>query len=164
MRPALKYLLFTLVVPGSVAGYVPWLLTRGAARPTGFALALGASLLTIGGAIYAWCLWDFAAFGWGTPAPIDPPRRLVVRGLYRRTRNPMYVGVLTAILGWAAAYRSSILVSYALLAAACFHGFVVFYEEPTLRRAFGADYDAYCARVPRWLDPERRLRERPRGV
>jgi len=97
---ALKNTLFTLVVPGTVAVAIPLLLSRGQAPATGPRAALACEFFSLGIAIYAWCLWDFAAFGRGTPAPIDAPRRLVVRGLYRYTRNPMYVGVLSAVLGW----------------------------------------------------------------
>jgi protein-S-isoprenylcysteine O-methyltransferase Ste14 len=88
---------------------------------------------------------------------LDAPKRLVIRGLYRYTRNPMYVGVLTAILGWALIFKSSTLVFYGLCVGACFHLFVVFYEERRLRRLFGSEYDDYCARVGRWLPrPHRR--------
>jgi protein-S-isoprenylcysteine O-methyltransferase Ste14 len=147
----LKNLIFTLVVPGTVAVYVPWLIARG--QPVGsLAHVLTSSVLVLlGGAIYLWCLWDFAFFGRGTPVPIDPPRRLVVRGPYRYTRNPMYLGVLTAILGWAVLFRSLPLVLYAFAVGVVFHLFVVFYEEPRLRRAFEADYEYYSARVGRWL-------------
>lgn len=154
----LKNLFFTLVVPGTVAVYVPLVIARNrlaVSRPL-FAIAL--AVLALGGAIYAWCLWDFAAFGRGTPAPIDAPKKLVVRGLYRYTRNPMYVGVLTVILGWAVLFRAAALVIYALIVGTCFHLFVVLYEEPHLQKEFGTEFDAYRARVGRWLP---RLRRRP---
>jgi protein-S-isoprenylcysteine O-methyltransferase Ste14 len=144
----LKNLLFTLVVPGTVAVVIPLRVARGWA-PSGSLESL--AVLGLGAAIYAWCVWDFATFGRGTPAPIDAPKRLVVRGLYRWTRNPMYVGVLTVILGWAFRYRAPGLALYAAGVWSCFQSFVVFYEEPHLRRAFGAEYDAYCARVGRWF-------------
>ncbi|MEN8182757.1 MAG: isoprenylcysteine carboxylmethyltransferase family protein [Myxococcota bacterium] len=147
----LKNLLFTVLVPGSVAVYVPLLLAP--ERTSGswpFSL-LGGGLLAVGGAIYAWCVYDFASFGRGTPAPIDAPQRLVERGLYRVSRNPMYLGVLTVILGWAAWYRAPSLVLYALGVGLVFHAFVVLYEEPRLAELFGASYDAYRTRVGRWL-------------
>jgi protein-S-isoprenylcysteine O-methyltransferase Ste14 len=151
----LKNLLFTVVVPGSAAVYLPWWI--GSTHP-GASGAVAAALrwvsllpLAAGASIYLWCLWDFAAYGRGTPAPIDAPRRLVVRGLYRYVRNPMYVGVLLAILGWALHFASPVLLLYAAAVALAFHGFVVAYEEPTLRRIFGADYRDYAARVPRWI-------------
>ena len=147
----LKNVLFTLVVPGTVAVYVPWRLSLGGAAASGPLLALAIFVLAAGGATYGWCLWDFATFGRGTPAPIDAPKRLVVRGLYRSTRNPMYLGVLTVVVGWAVLHRSAALVLYALAIATLFHLFVVFYEEPHLHRRFGADYERYRADVPRWF-------------
>lgn len=147
----LKNLLFTLVVPGTVAVYVPWRMARGRAPAALPLLAVAVALLAIGGAIYAWCVWDFAAFGRGTPAPIDAPKRLVVRGLYRATRNPMYVGVLATILGWAAFFQARDLLWYALGVGVTVHLFVLFYEEPHLRRVFGGEYEEYCSHVRRWL-------------
>jgi len=96
-------------------------------------------------------VWDFARFGRGTPAPIDAPKRLVTRGLYRYTRNPMYVGVLTVILGWAVLFRAWALVAYALAVWSCFHSFIILYEEPHLRAQFGKEYEEYRVRVSRWL-------------
>lgn len=147
----LKNLLFTVLVPGTVAGYVPWLLTREDAFRWGAGAALALLLFATGGAIYSWCVWDFAAFGRGTPAPIDAPKSLVVRGLYRYTRNPMYLGVLTVILAWAVLFGEWRLLVYAACVGACFQLFVVFYEEPHLRRTFGDSYEEYRARVGRWL-------------
>lgn len=147
----LKNLVFTLVVPGTVAVYVPWLIARG--QPIGSLghVLTSSVLLVLGGAIYLWCLWDFATAGRGTPAPVDAPKRLVVRGLYRYTRNPMYVGVLSVILGWAVLFRTRSLFLYALAVGAMFHLLIVLYEEPHLRRAFGVEYEDYCSRVGRWL-------------
>ena len=147
----LKNLLFTFAVPGTVAVYVPLLMARNRSAATGAALVLAIALFAAGGAIYAWCVLDFATFGRGTPFPADAPRRLVVRGLYRYTRNPMYVGVLTVILGWAVFYRSAGHACYALAIAVCFQLFIMLYEEPHLRRTFGPEYDEYCGKVPRWL-------------
>ena len=110
-----------------------------------------------GGAVYSWCVWDFATFGRGTPAPIDAPKELVVRGLYRYTRNPMYVGVLSTILGWAMLFKEPQLLLYALCVGTCFHLFVVLYEEPNLQRVFGNSYEEYRARVNRWLPSAGRL-------
>jgi protein-S-isoprenylcysteine O-methyltransferase Ste14 len=148
---ALKNLLFTVLVPGTVAGYLPWFFTRGESFAWGAGTALALLLFAAGGAIYFWCLWDFASFGRGTPAPIDAPKRLVVRGLYRYTRNPMYVGVLTVILAWVVLFGALGLLVYAAGVGTCFQLFVVYYEEPQLRRAFGKSYDEYQARVGRWL-------------
>lgn len=147
----LRNLLFTLLVPGTVAVAVPLLLAGDRPRASGGLLALACVLLGAGAAVYAWTVWDFAAYGRGTPAPIDAPRRLVVRGLYRWTRNPMYVGVLCVILGQALLFRAWALVLYAAGVALAFHLFVRLYEEPHLRRSFGEAYETYRARVPRWL-------------
>ena len=147
----LKNLLFTLVVPATVGVYVPLFIASERSLVSGPSLSAAVLLLLIGGAMYAWCVWDFASFGRGTPAPIDAPRKLVVRGLYRYTRNPMYVAVLTAIFGWAIAYQSRELLLYALVVFICFHLFVLLYEEPHLKRVFGDEYDLYRVRVNRWL-------------
>ena len=151
MRLFLKNLLFTIVVPGSVAVLVPLLVAGDRPRASGAGLALAFVLLGVGASIYAWCVWDFATFGGGTPAPIDAPKRLVVRGLYRFTRNPMYVGVLTVILGWAAYFQSAALVLWAALVFAGFNAFIRLYEEPHLAREFGSEYSQYRAEVGRWL-------------
>ena len=114
MTLLLKNLLFTLIVPGTVGVYVPLFVAQGEPAATGAVLLLAVILLAIGGAIYAWCVWDFATFGRGTPAPIDAPKHLVVRGLYRYTRNPMYVGVLTVLLGWAVLFQATTVLLYAI--------------------------------------------------
>ena len=136
----LKNLLFTLVIPGSVAVYVPLWIESGR-RATPLSSWTSAHYLALvpfgcGAAIYLWCLWDFATFGRGTPAPIDAPKRLVVRGLYRFVRNPMYVGVLLVTLGWALYFWSLMLLGYAAGIGAMFQAFIVLYEEPALRRLF----------------------------
>ncbi len=105
---------------------------------------------TIGGAIALWCVFTFAFIGKGTPAPFDPPRRLVIRGPYRFVRNLMYIGAGLALLGAALFYGSSSILIYAGVFFLATHLFVVLYEEPTLRRTFGAEYQAYCHRVGRW--------------
>ncbi|MFQ5415927.1 MAG: methyltransferase family protein [Myxococcota bacterium] len=147
----LKNVLFTLVVPGSVAVLVPLLIARAEPPATGGTLAIAATLFALGGAIYAWCVWDFAAFGRGTPAPIDAPKKLVVRGLYRYTRNPMYLGVLTVIGAWAVYFQSARLVVYGAAVFACFQLFIRRYEEPHLTRAFPGEYASYRDAVGRWL-------------
>jgi len=146
-----KNLLFTVVLPGTVAIYVPLWLARGHTPAGGVAALPGLLCYGAGAAVYAWTVWDFASFGRGTPAPIDAPKRLVVRGLYRVTRNPMYVGVLTVILGHVLCFRTLELGLYGVAAWTAFQLFVVLYEEPALRRQFGAEYEAYRERVGRWL-------------
>ena len=111
----------------------------------------GLVAITLGGMAVLMCDWDFAASGKGTPAPIDPPRTLVRRGLYRAVRNPMYVGVVTVLLGESLVFNSVCLLVYAIGLWLAFHLFVVLYEEPTLRRTFGMEYQNYCATVPRWI-------------
>jgi protein-S-isoprenylcysteine O-methyltransferase Ste14 len=146
-----KTLIFTIVVPGTVGVYIPYRL-RGPGPHAISALGwLGIAPVAVGVAVYLWCAWDFAAFGGGTPLPLDAPKRLVARGLYRFVRNPMYVGVLLAILGQALWFGSAATLWYAMVAALFFHLFVVFYEEPTLRGKFGESYAAYCKTVPRWI-------------
>jgi protein-S-isoprenylcysteine O-methyltransferase Ste14 len=147
----LRNLLFTLIVPGTVSVYVPLLLTRDGVAGPGLAIFVALALFAVGGAIYTWCVWDFAAFGRGTPAPIDAPQRLVVRGLYRYTRNPMYVGVLTVLLGWAFLFQDTTVLVYAICVGIFFHLFVVLYEERHLARRYGAEYHDYCRSVGRWL-------------
>lgn len=154
MKLFLKNLLFTLVVPGTVGGITPWLLGRGGVdapfEPTWIHWLGAVTGWVLGGAIYGWCLWDFATFGRGTPAPIDAPKRLVVRGLYRYSRNPMYVGILLVISGWLARYPSATLAGYAAAVALGFHVWIRIYEEPALGRAFGTEYAAYRKDVRRW--------------
>jgi protein-S-isoprenylcysteine O-methyltransferase Ste14 len=148
---ALKNILFTLVVPGTVGVYLPLILARGQNAATDFFLGLAIIFFLIGGSIYSWCVFDFASFGRGTPAPIDAPKKLVRRGLYRYSRNPMYVGVLTVIYGWAILYQSIAVAVYGIVVACCFYSFVVFFEEPILKKRFGAEYEQYCVEVARWL-------------
>ena len=111
---------------------------------------VGGLLTAAGAALALACILTFVVVGKGTPAPFDPPRRLVVRGPYRWVRNPMYLGAATALLGAAVYYWAPPLLAYALAFLAATHLLVRGYEEPALRDAFGADYDAYCRTVPRW--------------
>ena len=123
----LKNLLFTVVVPGTLAVYVPLRVAQNRFSPaSGLTFAIALAMLVAGGAIYAWCVWDFAAFGRGTPAPIDAPKKLVIRGLYRFIRNPMYVGALTVMLAWAVLFQATTLFLYALSFGVGFHLFIVF--------------------------------------
>ncbi|HEX9749849.1 MAG TPA: isoprenylcysteine carboxylmethyltransferase family protein [candidate division Zixibacteria bacterium] len=146
-----KNLLFVLAVPGSVAVYVPLWITRGQSVQPGAWLAVACCLFAAGGSVLLWSVGAFAVFGRATPAPIDAPKRLVVRGLYRYARNPMYVGVLTIIAGWVVLYQTRSILIYWATVAVAFHLFVILYEEPHLRGAFGAEYTDYCKRVGRWL-------------
>jgi protein-S-isoprenylcysteine O-methyltransferase Ste14 len=142
----LKNLLFTLLMPGSVGVWIPWYLARPATDGGPISRFAAGILFALGGAIYAWCLWDFATFGRGTPAPIDAPKHLVVRGLYRYSRNPMYVGILAVICGWILLYGSVRLAFYGALVATTFHWCIRLYEEPHLARLFGQEYKIYRER------------------
>ena len=151
MRLFLKNLLWTLVAPGTIAGYVPWWMVRDRELVLSAWTAAAAVNIVLGVAIYLWCVWDFASYGRATPAPIDAPKRLVVRGLYRYVRNPIYVGVLSIILGWAMLFQAAGVLIYGVCVAAAFHLFVVLYEEPQLARDFGGEYEVYRSRVGRWI-------------
>jgi protein-S-isoprenylcysteine O-methyltransferase Ste14 len=111
---------------------------------------IGLVVGAVGAAIALWCVVTFAFVGRGTPAPFDPPRRLVVRGPYRRARNPMYLGAAVALGGAALFYQSLALLAFTAGFLLVTHLFVVLYEEPTLRRTFGAEYEGYCREVRRW--------------
>lgn len=151
---ALKTLIFSILVPGTVAGFIPWYLLQGTA---GVALSLPSILmveflpLLLGIGLYFWCAEAFTFIGKGTPAPIDAPIFLVKVGPYQWVRNPMYIAVLSVIIGEAILFRSFLLAGYALLVAVVVHLFVVFVEEPSLRHQFGESYETYLRTVPRWL-------------
>jgi protein-S-isoprenylcysteine O-methyltransferase Ste14 len=121
------------------------------APPLGGLQVGGIVVAIAGGALAVSCVLSFVFIGRGTPAPFDPPRQLVVRGPYRFVRNPMYVGAVVALLGAAIYYESLALAAYAVAFLLVMHAFVVLYEEPVLTRRFGADFEAYRQRVPRWL-------------
>ena len=104
----------------------------------------------VGAAVALWCIFTFATIGRGTPAPFDPPRRLVIQGPYRFVRNPMYIGAGIALASAALCYESWPLLGYTGFFFLVTHLFVVWYEEPTLRRTFGPEYEAYCRGVRRW--------------
>lgn len=151
----LKNVIFTVLAPGTVVGLLPWRIlvwTGGDAIPAvGWlqVLAVVPAVTAVG--IYVWCVYDFMVVGRGTPAPVDPPQELVVRGLYRVTRNPLYVAVFCMIAAEAMFFASAWLLLYAAAMGIVFQSFVVLYEEPTLRRLFGAAYADYTTSVPRWF-------------
>ena len=150
----LRAVLFVAVVPGTVAGWLPWRIGGAPSDVWGAsqgAWRLGALLVVAGWAVLLWCAREFAVCGRGTPGPWDAPRQLVITALYRFTRNPMYVGVLTAILGQAIWLHSRPVAWYALITAIVFQLMVVLYEEPALERAFGRQYIEYRRRVRRWF-------------
>jgi len=128
------------------------LTAAGIARPPAIGPWQIAGLLVglAGAAIALWCILTFVIVGRGTPAPFDPPRRLVVRGPYRVVRNPMYIGAGIAVAGAALFYQSVVLLGYVGFFWLAMHIFVIAYEEPTLRRMFGPEYAVYCQNVGRW--------------
>src|SRR5437764_1444423 len=139
---------------GLVLVYLParFLSWSGIARPasTGAPQVAGMIMVMIGTAIALWCVFTFVFIGKGTPAPFDPPRKLVIRGPYHYVRNPMYIGVGMTLGGAALFYQSLSISIYTGLFFLITHLFVLLYEEPILRRLFGADYQAYRSRVNRW--------------
>ena len=146
--------LFFALAPGVVAGLVPWLLTdwevRGGDSWSGLRLP-GLFLLAAGAGALVGAFVRFVVEGLGTPAPVAPTEHLVVGGLYRYVRNPMYLAVVAAILGQAMLFRQPVLLLWAVVVTAAVVSFVHLYEEPTLSRRYGAEYDEYRAAVPRWL-------------
>ncbi len=147
-------IVFTLVVPGTVTYWLPRALDLWRPvpkRPWLPTAWLSVAPLAIGLAIYVRCAWDFATRGRGIPAPLDHPKQLVVSGLYRYVRNPMYLGVLCVLLGESLLFQSSSFPIYTLIWLALVHVFVVVYEEPNLHRKFDGSYDAYRAHVRRWI-------------
>jgi protein-S-isoprenylcysteine O-methyltransferase Ste14 len=151
---ALRSLLWAVLVPGVIAGYIPWRffgLDRARvdwSRPVDL---LGLLCIVLGIGLLAACIAEFARRGRGTLSPVDPPRHLVVRGLYRYVRNPMYLSVTAIILGEALLMRSWPLAFYWAVFFTCVNIFVIGYEEPALRRQFGASYDEYRQQVGRWI-------------
>ena len=146
---------FLAVAPGTVAGYIPWRISRWRLHPPflGFTpfRAIGVALIGAGVIVVVESFGRFALEEIGTPAPLFPTQRLIVRGLYRYVRNPMYVAVVSIILGQALLLGDPHLITYAVFPWLVAHVFVLTYEEPTLRRSFGADYETYCAHVRRWI-------------
>lgn len=150
-----KLALFTALVPGTVTVWAPlyWIFPGVRHAPSGdFRVrAIAFVVLAVGIAGYLWCALDFAFRGKGTPAPIDPPKILVAKGLYKYTRNPMYISVLTVLAGECVLFWSLQLAEYAAAVAVGFHLFVLIYEEPALTRKMGAAYEQYRREVPRWI-------------
>jgi protein-S-isoprenylcysteine O-methyltransferase Ste14 len=152
LAPVLKTIVFTIFVPGTVAVLVPWWIAGGFHKPDqGWLSWIGIVVIAAGVAIYFRCASEFAMRGLGTPAPIAPTKFLVTTALHRRVRNPMYIGVALVIFGEAALLRSLRLVEYGAAMLLTAHVFVVLYEEPTLLRQFGQEYENYRRNVPRWI-------------
>ncbi|HKE77458.1 MAG TPA: isoprenylcysteine carboxylmethyltransferase family protein [Acidimicrobiales bacterium] len=146
--------LFFAAAPGLVAGVVPWLLTgwQGAEPPWPAPVrVVGAALVAAGTVVLVHAFARFVREGRGTPAPVGPTERLVVGGLYRHVRNPMYVAVASAIVGQALLLGRPVLLAWAALAGAAMVAFVRVYEEPLLAARYGDEYRTYCRHVPGWL-------------
>lgn len=158
---ALRSLLWVTLLPGMLAGYVPWRYF-GASRVdldlSRRGHIVGLVMAAAGATLLGACVWEFARSGRGTLSPVDPPRELVVRGLYRYVRNPMYLSVTLLVLGEVLLTGSRDLLVYAATVVVAFNLFVLAYEEPNLRRRFGPAYEAYTRVVGRWLPrlPRRR--------
>ncbi len=154
-------IVFLVVAPGVVAGLVPWWLTgwhTGGSYPIPVRAA-GVAVIAAGAAVLLDAFARFAVDGLGTPAPVAPTERLVVRGPYRYVRNPMYLAVLAVITGQALLLGRPVLLVYAAVVGAAFAAFVHWYEQPVLARRYGAEYEAYRRAVPGWwprLHPARR--------
>jgi protein-S-isoprenylcysteine O-methyltransferase Ste14 len=146
--------LFLPIAPGVVAGLVPWWISKWKIHPPLFGFrpvrVFGFLLIVTGVSVLVESFARFALEGLGTPAIVFPPRRLVVKGLYRHVRNPMYLAVVAIIVGEAMILGNLNVLKYAALVWLFCHLFVLAYEEPTLRKTFGAEYNAFCVNVPRW--------------
>jgi protein-S-isoprenylcysteine O-methyltransferase Ste14 len=148
-----KTFAFTLVVPVTMSGLVPWRL-RGAATVAtqGAGEWFAAGTVAAGVVIYLYtAVWSFAWIGGGTPSPVVPTKTLVVSGLHRFVRNPMYIGVALIIAGQAWLFHSLAIAAYLAFMVSAAHLFVLYYEEPTLRKRYGAQYEQYRGSVPRWF-------------
>jgi protein-S-isoprenylcysteine O-methyltransferase Ste14 len=149
---AYKSLLYLIFEAGVFALYIPLALLRVGPRiETDIISVLAIPLWLIGSLMILRCFWDFTLKGRGTPVPSDPPKELVITGFYRYVRNPIYVGVLLIFLGHFLWFGYWALLIYTVFAFIGVHSFVVLYEEPTLKRKFGASYEDYLKRVPRWI-------------
>ena len=161
---ALRSLLWTVLLPGLFAGYVPlrfFGLARVHVSLTNPVHLLGLLAIGVGTALLLTCIWEFARSGRGTLSPVDPPRELVVRGLYRYVRNPMYLSVTVIVLGELLLTGSRPLLVYWAVWFVAVNLFVLGYEEPTLRRRFGESYERYTREVGRWLPTLGNLGRRP---
>ena len=147
--------IFLVIAPGFVAGLVPWWISHWRVEAPFFGMSIlrfaGGVLIVLGAIGLLDSFIRFAVQGLGTPAPVFPTRHLVVTGLYRYVRNPMYVAVVSTILGQGLILGNVMLMEYGGVVWLLFHLFVLVYEEPTLRGTFGSEYESYCEAVPRWI-------------
>src|SRR6266702_1899643 len=152
---ALGSIVFLVLAPGTVAGFVPWWMSQWHMQDPLLGLEflrwIGIALILAGTAILVEAFARFAWRGLGTPAPVFPTKKLVTTGLYRYVRNPMYLAVTAVIFGEGMLLGNAQLVGYGVCVWLAFFVFVLAYEEPTLRRSYGHEYVAFCAAVPRWI-------------
>lgn len=154
--------LFFALAPGVVAGVIPWAVTGWDGEPAWLGWRVGGAVVTAcAAAVLIHAFARFVVEGIGTPAPVAPTQHLVVGGLYRWVRNPMYIAVVSAVLGQAGIFGSSALLVYAGALMVVFFSFVRLYEEPALRDRFGAEYEAYRRAVPGWFPRARPARVPP---
>ena len=145
---------FTILVPGTITVFLPYYIlgpTVPEIETWGSRQLVASAVLVVGVSIYFRCLWDFVVAGHGLPAPVDHPKKLVVSGLYRYVRNPMYVGVLLVLVAEVLLLRSVVIVQYALIFLVIVHINILFYEERYLQFRFGESYDEYRKNVRRWI-------------
>ena len=150
-----KTLVFLMLAPGTVTVVLPFVILKNSPpskiiQPF-FPHNLGLIPILLGLIVCLWCFWDYINKGEGTPSPFDPPKQLVIVGLYSHVRNPMYIGIVLFVLGEAIMWSSVPLVVYSLILLVFFHTSVVYYEEPRLKSEFGKKYDNYLRSVPRWI-------------
>ena len=154
-RALLATAVFLCLAPGTIAGLIPFWISGWEFQAPFFGLEavrwLGVLLIVLAAPVLLESFARFALEGSGTPAPVLPTRHLVVKGFYRYVRNPMYIAVVSIIIGQGLLFGNAYLLLYAVVVWAGFLGFVLLYEEPKLRKTYGAEYDAYCARIPRWI-------------
>jgi len=154
-RALLATAVFLCLAPGTVAGLIPFWISRWQFEPPFFGFErvrwFGVLLIALAAPVLLESFARFALEGLGTPAPVLPTQHLVVKGFYRYVRNPMYVAVVSIIIGQGLLLGNVALLVYAAVAWVAFFGFVLSYEEPKLRKTYGAEYQAYCARVRRWI-------------
>lgn len=153
MNLVLRSILWAILCPGTVTVLVPWMVLdqRPEQWPMDWRGWIGMCFFIVGALVLIWCIFAFARFGKGTLSPADPTTHLVVKGLYRYVRNPMYVGVLCILIGELISFPNLTMLVYVFGVFIAFHTFIVFFEEPRLQRQFGAEYDRYRAHVHRWI-------------
>ena len=161
--------IFLVIAPGTLAVYIPWAITHWCFAPPHLGIPAFRILFRIVGALMIAAAFPvlldsvarFAIQGLGTPVIVAPPERLVITGLYRYVRNPMYTAVSSLLIGQGLLFASPRVLAYGLIVWICFFAFVLLYEEPALRRKFGDDYAQYRARVPRWIPRLKPVAPRP---